>query len=127
MVSEDPLTAIAIVYEVEELTKGGKMFPAGIEAYAKRKESKSQIYSYESTQEMQLPENMENIFRKNVSAWKYFLSQSPSYRKITIRWVMSAKQEDTRLKRLYELIASCEAGDWIKAMRWGKKPGTNQK
>ena len=64
---------------------------------------------------------MEDEFRKNAAAWQYFQSQTPSYRKVTIRWVLSAKQEATMQKRLAELISSSAAGDWIKAMRWGKK------
>jgi uncharacterized protein YdeI (YjbR/CyaY-like superfamily) len=66
---------------------------------------------------------MADEFMKNGAAWQYFQSQAPSYRKVTIRWVMSAKQEATQLKRLAELISSSAAGDWIKAMRWGKKKG----
>jgi uncharacterized protein YdeI (YjbR/CyaY-like superfamily) len=64
---------------------------------------------------------MVDEFMKNTAAWQYFQSQAPSYRKVTIRWVLSAKQEATQQKRLGELISSSAAGDWIKAMRWGKR------
>jgi uncharacterized protein YdeI (YjbR/CyaY-like superfamily) len=110
------------IQKIEELTKSGKMHPAGLQAFSKRKDKSSRLYSYETTREWNLPGNMEKQFRLNTGAWDYFKSQAPSYRKVTIRWVMDAKQEDTRIKRLLELIASCEAGEWIKAMRWGKKP-----
>lgn len=111
------------IEKMENLIRSGKMKEAGLVAYSRRKDSKSRIYSYETDRKFQLPEDMESEFRKNASAWQYFQSQAPSYRKVTIRWVMSAKQESTKYKRLAELISSSAAGDWIKAMRWGKKKG----
>jgi uncharacterized protein YdeI (YjbR/CyaY-like superfamily) len=113
------------IRKVEEMTKRGMMLPAGIRAFSAREEKLSRVYSYESSGEIKLNETMLGHFRKNPQAWDYYRSQSPSYQKITTRWVMSAKQEATRLKRLDELIASCEAGEWIKGMRWGKKNAPN--
>jgi uncharacterized protein YdeI (YjbR/CyaY-like superfamily) len=107
--------------KAEELTKQGLMFPAGVEAFSKRKNSGSLPYSYESNQQAILEEPMEKLFRHSKHGWNYFQSETPSYRKITIRWVMSAKQEITRWSRLKELIAACEAGKKIKAMSYGKE------
>jgi uncharacterized protein YdeI (YjbR/CyaY-like superfamily) len=109
------------IRKVEELTEKGKMMPEGIEAYSKRNEKHSRIYSYETPNGTKFTSDMENLFKLQPGAWEYFQSQAPSYRKVTIRWVMGAKQEATRLKRLGELILSSGAGEWIKAMRWGKK------
>jgi uncharacterized protein YdeI (YjbR/CyaY-like superfamily) len=106
--------------KVEELTQKGLMYPSGYEAFSKRKEPESRPYSYESTKKETLDESLEAIFQKNKTAWKNFQSRIPSYRKITIRWVMDAKQETTRLRRLNELIAACESGEEIKALRYGK-------
>ncbi len=111
------------IEKMENLIRSGKMTDAGLAAYSKRKDSKSRIYSYETVNEFHLPKEMADEFRKNTAAWQYFQSQAPSYRKVTIRWVLSAKQDATKQKRLAELISSSEAGDWIKAMRWGKKKG----
>jgi uncharacterized protein YdeI (YjbR/CyaY-like superfamily) len=111
------------IEKMENLIRSGKMKEAGLEAYSRRKDSKSRIYSYETNKEFRLPKEMADEFMKDAAAWQYFQSQSPSYRKVTIRWVLSAKQEPTQHKRLTELIASSAAGDWIKAMRWGKKKG----
>ena len=109
------------IRKVEEMIHRGWMHPAGLEAYSKRKDSRSRIYSYEKIDEAYLPEDMKNHFRQDAKAWHYFQSQALSYRKVTTRWVMSAKQDVTRLKRLHELITSCGNGEWIKAMRWGQK------
>jgi uncharacterized protein YdeI (YjbR/CyaY-like superfamily) len=111
------------IEKTENLIRSGRMMEAGLAAYSKRKDNKSRIYSYETDKEFRLPEEMADEFMKNTSAWQFFQSQSHSYRKITIRWLLSARQEATQQKRLAELISSSEAGDWIKAMRWGKKKG----
>ena len=109
------------IEKTENLIRLGKMTEAGLAAYSLRKDSQSRAYSYETAKEFHLPKDMADAFMQNTSAWEYFQSQSPSYRKVTIRWVLSAKQEATQKKRLAELIASSAAGDWIKAMRWGRK------
>ena len=109
------------IEKMENLIRSRRMTEAGLAAYSKRKDSKSRIYSYENVNEFHLPKEMADEFIKNAAAWQYFQSQAPSYRKVTIRWVLSAKLKDTQLKRLDELISSSEAGDWIKAMRWGKR------
>jgi uncharacterized protein YdeI (YjbR/CyaY-like superfamily) len=109
------------IRKAEEMTERGLMHPAGIRAFSARKDKHSTVYSYESTRETALDEPMVNHFKQHTLAWEYFQAQSPFYRKITVRWIVSAKQEITRLRRLKELIASCEAGEWIKGMRWGKK------
>jgi uncharacterized protein YdeI (YjbR/CyaY-like superfamily) len=108
------------IKKVEELTKQGLMHPSGLEAFSGRKDVNSGVYSYESNKQALLHESMEKVLRQSKRAWSYFESETPSYRKISIRWVMSAKQEITRLNRLNELIKACEAGKKIKAMSYGK-------
>ena len=76
-----------------------------------------------------LPENpplefsseFKKIFKTNKKAWLYYQSETPTYRKVTTRWVMSAKQDSTRTRRLKELIYDSAAGKKIKAMSYGKK------
>ena len=79
------------------------MRPAGEKAFAARKEYKSGIYAYEQRQP-ELPEIYVKELRKNKAAAKFFESQPPSYRKLTMWWIVSAKQEETRVKRLAKLI-----------------------
>ena len=85
------------------------MQPAGLAAFAARVENKSGIYSYEQRSE-QLPEPYASGLRKNSAAWKFFQAQPPSYRKAIGWWVVSAKQEETRRKRLEKLIAESARG-----------------
>jgi uncharacterized protein YdeI (YjbR/CyaY-like superfamily) len=105
--------------KARDLTQKGLMLPAGLEAFSKRKD-KDHEYSYESGSSRDLDISKERLFRQHKRAWSYFLRETPSYQKITIRWIMSAKQETTRMKRLHELIAACEAEDKISAMKWGR-------
>jgi uncharacterized protein YdeI (YjbR/CyaY-like superfamily) len=95
--------------KIEELTIQGLMSPAGLAIFEKRKVSHSEIYSYEN-EDLKFPVEYEKLFKANLRACDYFESLAPSYRKISIRWVMSAKQESTRLNRLTGIIADCEKG-----------------
>jgi uncharacterized protein YdeI (YjbR/CyaY-like superfamily) len=91
------------------LTEEGRMRPTGAKAFAARRENKSGIYSYEQRQ-AELEEPYASKMRKNKAAWDFFQAQPPSYRKILSWWVISAKQEETRLKRLEKLIAESTSG-----------------
>ena len=87
----------------EELATQGLMRPAGEKAFELRKENRSGIYSYEQ-RSASLPESYEKTLKENRAAWDFFQAQPPSYRKIAFWWVVSAKKEETRLKRLDKLI-----------------------
>ncbi|MGI9087132.1 MAG: YdeI/OmpD-associated family protein [Chthoniobacterales bacterium] len=95
---------------VAELTRTGRMQPAGLKAYAARTEAKSGIYAYEQRQNAALDPAAEKQFQKNAKAWKFFRGQAPSYRKVSAWWVTSAKQDATRTKRLAKLIEVSASG-----------------
>lgn len=97
------------IKKVGELTRQGKMQPAGLAIFEKRTDSRSEIYSYETLSE-KLATEMATQFQENQQAWNFFTSQPPSYRKTRIYWVMSAKQVSTKNTRLCRLIEACEAG-----------------
>jgi uncharacterized protein YdeI (YjbR/CyaY-like superfamily) len=108
--------------KVEALIKAGLMHKAGLDVYQQRKKDPSN-YSYEIRIPVALDGEMEKLFKENRTAWKFFLSKAPSYRKTVIRWIMSAKQEVTRMKRLNELIQACGSGENVSVMQTnaGKK------
>jgi uncharacterized protein YdeI (YjbR/CyaY-like superfamily) len=108
------------IKKAEELIKLGLMKPSGLAAFNLRNEGKSRIYSYENSS-ISFDNSYKKKFKVNKQAWKFFQSTAPFYQKTTTRWVMSAKQEQTRLKRLNELITDCAHGRKIKAMNYGKK------
>jgi uncharacterized protein YdeI (YjbR/CyaY-like superfamily) len=85
------------------------MKPPGMAAFDARKEYKSGIYSYEQ-RSANLDGPYEKELRQNNAAWYFFYAQPPSYRKAISWWIVSAKQEATRLKRLQKLIEESEKG-----------------
>ncbi len=92
------------IAKVENFTTQGLMHPAGLAIFEKRTEERSKIYSHEKGEVHLLPA-YEKQFKANKTAWHYFQSLAPCYRKPSVNWVMSAKQETTRMKRLNELIS----------------------
>jgi uncharacterized protein YdeI (YjbR/CyaY-like superfamily) len=97
------------IKKVEMLIQQGLMQPAGLARFEAKQESKSKIYAYEM-EEMTFSPEMEQLFKENPLAWDFFQRLAPSYRKTAIHWVMTAKQEITKRKRLNELIADSAAG-----------------
>jgi uncharacterized protein YdeI (YjbR/CyaY-like superfamily) len=97
------------IRNVEQLIKEHRMQAAGMEAFAARKENRSGIYSYEQ-RSAELVEPYLGKFKRHKIAWKFFQAQPPSYRKVMNWWVVSAKQEETRLKRLDKLIEESAQG-----------------
>ncbi|MEW6732760.1 MAG: YdeI/OmpD-associated family protein [Acidobacteriota bacterium] len=104
--------SVVNIKHVQELSAKGLMQPAGLAAFQARKENKSGIYSYEQRSD-KLDEPYEVLLKQNKAAWNFFYAQSPSYRKAAIWWVVSAKKEETRLKRLDKLIEDSAQGRTI--------------
>ncbi len=92
-----------------ELAKLGLMTPAGLRAFEKRTEDQSRIYSYENAPRT-FPPAFEKKFRAVKKAWQYFNGQPPSYRRVAIYWILSAKREETRERRLSILIDDSAKG-----------------
>ena len=97
------------INKVESLLKMGLMHSAGIACYKDRTDNKSMVYSYENVPS-KLTDELEAKLRANEKAWIFFSKQTPSHCKTIIYWIMSAKQEATRLNRLEKLLTASEAG-----------------
>jgi uncharacterized protein YdeI (YjbR/CyaY-like superfamily) len=98
------------IKKVAELTARGLMTPAGSAAFARRSEARSGVYSYENRHLASFDSVREAAFRANREAWAFFDKQPPSYRQTSIYWVMNAKQDETRDKRLAKLIEASADG-----------------
>jgi uncharacterized protein YdeI (YjbR/CyaY-like superfamily) len=96
----------------KELTKLGLMTPAGLEAFQARDQQKSLQYSYEA-RNRPLHAKYKRKLRENKKAWEFYEAQPPSYRKMANLWIMSAKKEETRLRRLAALIDHSAKGERI--------------
>ncbi|MGD0483612.1 MAG: YdeI/OmpD-associated family protein [Gemmatimonadales bacterium] len=95
------------VAHVERLIAAGRMAKAGLAAYAAREEVRTGLYSFER-RAMPLAPEYARAFRANARAWTFFQGEAPWYRRICTYWVMSAKKEETRDRRIAQLIA-CSA------------------
>ncbi len=102
----------------EEFIATGRMRPAGLEAFERRDPEKSG-YSIREREEIKLGPELEALFRDQADAWAFFQEQPPGYRKTAIFYVMSAKRENTRLRRLQTLIEASAAGGRIGLLRRG--------
>lgn len=104
------------IARVAELTELGLMVPAGLAAFEGREQRRQKRYSYEN-RDVTLDKAYEKRFRSHESAWKNFSAMPRSYRHPAIWWVMGAKQEATRERRLATLITDSEAGLRVKHLR----------
>ena len=105
----DSVWSAVNIRNVERLIKEKRMTPPGLKAYQARKEYRSGIYSYEQ-RPAELVEPYAAKFKRNKAAWKFFQAQPPYYRKTLTWWIVSAKQEMTRLARLDRLIDASAKG-----------------
>ena len=111
------------IAKVGQLTAEGRMRPAGLAAFEQRSEAKSGVYSYENRHQAAFSAVEEAAFRTDEEAWAWFESRAPSYQTAATWWVVSAKRQDTRERRLAELIAESAAG---RMPRHLTPPGRNQ-
>ena len=96
------------VAKVERLMVEGLMAPAGLRAGEERDPARTGVYSFEN--ETPLAPEYERVLRADKAAWAFWEKQPPSYRRMATYWVMSAKQEATRQRRLARVVADSAAG-----------------
>jgi len=108
------------IARIEELIAEDRVRRAGLEIYEARSPDKSRVYSFERRKAAKLDAEQEARLRANEAAWEFFRSQPPGYRRTAIHWVISAKREATRTRRLETLIEDSAAGRRIKPLR---RPG----
>jgi uncharacterized protein YdeI (YjbR/CyaY-like superfamily) len=103
------------VEKISKLREAGLMRPAGVAAFERRSDAKTGVYSFEN--DARLTPEYEERLRANRAAAEYFDSRPPWYRRTAIHLVMSARREETRLRRLEQLIEDSAAGRDIKQLR----------
>lgn len=104
------------IRRVEQLIEQGLIHPAGMKAFKARSEQRSRIYSFEQ-ERVEFENAQERQFKSNRAAWRFFLAQPISYRRPAIWWVVSAKREETKAKRLRTLIEVSERGERLPQYR----------
>ena len=109
------------IKSVEELTAAGRMHPAGLEAFSRRRDDRSGIYSYEKEAGV-FPPVYEAQLRSDPVASAFWDGATASYRRTAVSWVLTAKQEATRDRRMAELVDDCANCRLIKPQRYGTEP-----
>jgi len=107
------------IRRVKELIKLGKMEPAGMRAFQNRKQSAAS--PARRPESIELSKQYEDELKSNKKAWEYFNTLAPSFKRMSVAWVMSAKKEETRLRRLGVLIESSEKGRKVPPLIIGKQ------
>lgn len=97
------------IAKVAALEAAGRMMSAGKAAFARREEARSGIYAHEK-KPVDLAPTYLKTFTANKRGWKFFQAQAPWYRRTSVHWVISAKREETRLRRLGILISCSNRG-----------------
>lgn len=97
------------IRRMKALIAEGRVSPAGMRAWELRDEAKSRVYSFENAPR-ELPPELEKRFRANKKAWTFFNEQPPGYRRQMIFRITSGKREETRLRRLDQLIEVSASG-----------------
>ena len=101
------------IRRAERLIAEGRMEPPGLAVFSGRDPRQAGKYSFEN-EPQSLAEADEARFREHPAAWAFFQAQPPSYRRTAIWWVVSAKKEETRQKRLATLIQDAADGRRLK-------------
>ncbi|MEZ4561490.1 MAG: YdeI/OmpD-associated family protein [Thermomicrobiales bacterium] len=107
------------VRRFSELAEQGLVRPAGYAAFAARREDRTAVYSHEQETIEFAPAQLA-IFQENPAAWEFFSARPPSYRKAATWWVISAKQEETRERRLQTLIEDSAQARLLGHLQRGK-------
>ncbi|QYM75107.1 YdeI family protein [Leucobacter luti] len=102
------------IRKVETLMRAGRMRPTGLALFAGRTDPHG--YSSE-TRKMTLSHAYEQQFTEHRTAWENFSQFAASYRRDSVWWVMSAKKEEKRLKRLDILISCSFQGQRVPVFR----------
>jgi uncharacterized protein YdeI (YjbR/CyaY-like superfamily) len=117
------------IRRVGELEAEGRMTPAGRAAFAARTAARSQVYAFEQARPVELDAAALRALRADPAARAFWEARPPWYRKQSAHWVVSARQEATRARRLAVLIDCCARGVGIPPMagRIGGKTGKTGK
>lgn len=102
------------VKKAKALIEEGRMQAQGLKLFNNRKHEQGYSSRHRNAE---LDAKYLKKLKSNKPAWKFFTNLAPSYKRDSIWWVMSAKQEATQLRRLNILIESSAEGQKIPHLR----------
>ena len=104
------------VAHVERLLAEGRMHAAGIAAYERRTDARTGTYSHEQ-ESVALASAEQAVLDASAPATAFLEHATPSYRRAAIHWVASAKRDETRARRVAQLVEACAAGELLRHLR----------
>lgn len=102
------------IAKFERLHAQGRMTAAGERAFASRSEAKSAVYAYEQDAMAELSSSELKEFKRHKAAWRFFQATPPSYKKVMLHWVTTAKRAETRAARFGKLVEACACGQRLR-------------
>lgn len=91
---------------IKELSEAGLMHQSGLEKIKIAKENGSWS-DLDDVENGIIPKDLQEEFNKNIKAFSNYKGFAPSYQKSYLYWLHQAKREDTRQKRIAEIIELC--------------------
>jgi len=88
----------------EKMIKEKKMTKAGLEKIKDAKKNGKWAEAYTSRKQLPLPSDLKIALMKDKTAWTNFKSFASSYQNIYIGWIMNAKREATRKRRIKVVV-----------------------
>lgn len=88
--------------KVQELIDSQRMTQAGLESIEVAKKNGSWTI-LDEVEELIIPSDLEHAFKEYEGSKDYFLSLSKSAKKIMLSWIVLAKRQETRQKRIDEI------------------------
>jgi uncharacterized protein YdeI (YjbR/CyaY-like superfamily) len=104
------------IAHAERLQRSGRMTKAGLAAFEAREAARTGVYSFERDA-VKLAPALAKRLRSNRAAWTFFQAQAPWYRRVSTFWIMSAKRDETRLRRLETLIECSAQGTRVPPLK----------
>lgn len=109
------------VEHVERLIAEGRMQPSGLAIYEQRRRDQAP-YTHEASAQLALPDEYAALLAASPAATAFWETATPTYRRICTNWVITAKQQATRERRMAQLIECSAAGELIPSQRYGEVP-----
>jgi uncharacterized protein YdeI (YjbR/CyaY-like superfamily) len=100
------------IARVRRLIEQGRMHAAGLAAFERRDEGRG-AGSGVGRETAAFDRAAERTFRANRPAWRFWQAQPPGYRRTATWWVVSAKREETRARRLATVIEHSARGERV--------------
>lgn len=109
------------VATAKRLVKEGRMAPAGLQAFEARDPARMGQGAYAQRTPVPLPPEAMRVLKADAGAWADFQARPPHYRKAIAWWVANAKREDTRQRRIQQVLEASRRGVTVRGWDWDAK------